>query len=84
MQTRLGAMRYKVSHLCIFSYDGTDRIRFAGQGYRAYSPRVGGFAMGFSIVSVCILVLALLLVAFRNRLIVRPLMSFLTRLFMND
>ena len=36
LQTRLGAMRYmKVSHLCIFSYDGTDRIRFAGQGYGA-------------------------------------------------
>ena len=35
LQTRLGAMRYKVSHLCIFSYDGTDRIRFAGQGYKA-------------------------------------------------
>ena len=37
LQTRLGAMRYKVSHLCIFSYDGTDRIRFAGQGYEAQS-----------------------------------------------
>ena len=24
-------MRY-ISHLCIFSYDGTDRIRFTGQG----------------------------------------------------
>ena len=35
LQTRLGAMRYKVSHLCIFSYDGTDRIRFAGKGYKA-------------------------------------------------
>ena len=34
LQTRLGAMRHKVSHLCIFSYDGTDRIRFAGQDYR--------------------------------------------------
>ena len=37
LQTRLGAMRYQVSHLCIFSYDGTDRIRFAGQGYEAQS-----------------------------------------------
>jgi len=23
--------------MCIFSYDGTDRIRFAGQGYTAQS-----------------------------------------------
>ena len=23
----------KVSHICIFSYDGTDRIRFTGQDY---------------------------------------------------
>ena len=37
LQTRLGAMRYQVSHLCIFSYDGTDRIRFTGQGYEAKS-----------------------------------------------
>ena len=37
LQTRLGAMRYQVSHLCIFSYDGTDRIRFTGQGYKAQS-----------------------------------------------
>ena len=27
----------KVSSICIFSYDGTDRIRFTGQGYQAFS-----------------------------------------------
>ena len=43
LQTRLGAMRYKVSHMCIFSYDGADRIRFTGQGYEAQSqPNASG------------------------------------------
>ena len=36
LQTRPGAMRYEVSE-CIFSYDGTDRIRFTGHGYKALS-----------------------------------------------
>ena len=36
LQTRPGAMRYEVSE-CIFSYDGTDRIRFTGHGYEAVS-----------------------------------------------
>ncbi len=26
--------------MCIFSYDGTDRIRFTGQGYKALSQPV--------------------------------------------
>ena len=43
LQTRLGAMRYKVSHMCIFSYDGADRITFTGQGYEAQSqPNASG------------------------------------------
>ena len=35
---RLGAMRFqKVSHMCIFPSDGTNRIRFTGKGYQAHS-----------------------------------------------
>ena len=35
---RLGAMRYrKVSHMCIFPSDGTNRIRFTGKDYRIHS-----------------------------------------------
>ena len=31
-------MRYiEVSHMCIFPSDGTSRIRFTGQGYKALS-----------------------------------------------
>ena len=41
---RLGAMRYeKVSHMCIFPSDGTDRIRFTGLDYKIHSqPDVSG------------------------------------------
>lgn len=30
-------MRYRVSHMCIFPYDGTNRIRFTGQSHKAQS-----------------------------------------------
>lgn len=31
-------MRYvQVSHMCIFPYDGTNRIRFTGKGYKSHS-----------------------------------------------
>ena len=37
LQTRQGAMRHEGISYSIFSYDGTDRIRFTGTSYQAYS-----------------------------------------------
>lgn len=48
------------------------------------APLVGGLVVGYGLISVGILLLTFLAMAFRKRLIVRPLAGFLAGLFLND
>lgn len=48
------------------------------------APHVGGLTASYAIISGGILLLILLVAAFRKRLIVRPLVNFLANLLLND
>ena len=46
------------------------------------APAVGSITLGFSLIAILYIILALLLVAFRKRLIIDPMVKFLARLFL--
>lgn len=47
-------------------------------------PHVGGLTMSYAIISGCITLLILLIVIFRKRLIMQPMVNFLANLLLND
>ena len=47
-------------------------------------PHVGGLMMSYGIITGCIILLILLIVVFRKRLIVQPMVNFLANLLLND
>lgn len=48
------------------------------------APHVGGLTISYAIITLFILLLVLCIYLLRKRLIVKPLVRFLTKLFMND
>ncbi|WP_455671993.1 phage holin family protein [Phocaeicola sp.] len=47
-------------------------------------PHVGGLMVSYGIISGCIILLVLLIVIFRKRLIMQPMVNFLANLLLND
>ena len=47
-------------------------------------PHVGGLMASYGIITGCIILLILLIVLFRKRLIVQPMVNFLANLLLND
>ena len=48
------------------------------------APHVGGLMASYGIITGCIILLILLIVLFRKRLIVQPMVNFLANLLLND
>ena len=48
------------------------------------APHVGGLTVSFAIITAALLILLALIYGFRKQLIVRPLVKFITNLFMNN
>lgn len=47
-------------------------------------PHVGGLTVSFALITGVVILIILLIVAFRKRLIVQPMVNFLANLFLND